>query len=106
MTATAVSKGNWHQKGWHRALNAAEVWPEVLSVAAADRDDPNSGVKWMAAIPTRHLGHSVTGFSDPTYPPLSINMPTRQPMLSPQAPIILISSDFGIELYRYIFRPI
>ena len=83
-------------KVWHRALNAAEVWPEVLSVAAADRNDLILELKLDGSnTDTSPSAYSVTGFSDPTYTSLSINMPARRPMLSPPAPIILIFSDFG-----------
>ena len=55
-------------KIWHRALNAAEVWPEVLSVAAADRDDLVLELKLDGgSTDTSPSGYTVTGFSDPTY---------------------------------------
>ena len=55
-------------KIWHRALNAAQVWPEVLSVAASGRDDLMLELKLDGAnTDTSSSNYTVTGFSDPRY---------------------------------------
>lgn len=55
-------------KIWHRALNAAEVWPEVLSVNAFNRTDLALELKLTDAFTdTSANAHGVTGFASPVY---------------------------------------
>jgi hypothetical protein len=53
---------------WHRALTAAEIWPEVLSVNAQNRDRLELELNLNNTIlDTSPQAHAVTGFSNPTY---------------------------------------
>ena len=58
-------------KIWQRALSLSQVWPEVLSIDAEDRDDLVFELKLDGNITdTSANGYTVTGFSDAEYPTL------------------------------------
>ena len=55
-------------KIWHRALSRSEVWPEVLTVNAFNRQDLELELKLENAFSdTSANGFSVTGFASPIY---------------------------------------
>ncbi|MCE2517716.1 MAG: prepilin-type N-terminal cleavage/methylation domain-containing protein, partial [Alphaproteobacteria bacterium] len=55
-------------KIWHRALSAAEVWPEVLSVNAFNRQGLELELKLTDAFTdTSSNAHTVSGFANPMY---------------------------------------
>ena len=81
-------------KIWHRALNAAQVWPEILPVAAAGREDLRLELKLDGTdTDTSVSGFSVTGFSDPNYQSL-VNQ------YASKTTYAFAASDDNPDLYR------